>query len=56
MLKNFFLFVAISVLFVSAEGLNGGIRNFKFRKKDPSVANTRSEMFKRYLDGEFTKN
>ncbi len=60
--KSFVLFLSILLLFLligtesSSSSLTGGIRNFKFRKKDPNISNPNKKMeLRRYHDGKGRK-
>ena len=52
--KICFLVVVMTFVATDADGFNGGggIRNFKFRKKDPDAPRSKSVDLKRYFDGE----
>ena len=47
-----FLLLLIATESSSSSSLTGGIRNFKFRKKDPNISNPNKKMeLRRYHDG-----
>ena len=51
--KSCFVCLVVALVVVAeVAGFNGGIRNFKFRKKEPEVSGSKSVDLKRYFDGE----